>query len=279
MTRLLVSLVLAATLSVAASPAAGSTQPDLSPVERVPDPPGSLDAGQTLAATVTVRNRGGKAGRSRVTLLLSRDARQDGGDLRLGVAAVKPLKRGGAVRITARGTVPAPAPAAGYRLLACADGSRAIRERNEGNNCRASARSVRVLRPAGPAPQAPGPPPPTPPTSAPPLANPGTIPPPAPGTRRVTGRVVYSKRDCYSGPSAKAPLANATIKLVPSSGPPILAAVDAAGEFEAQIASPPGVKAYAVLDGPYIAVGPNASARSRRTRFRSAGSPRRTRPS
>src|SRR5918996_2029011 len=161
---LLVAAGLLTTILATAAMAGGGAKPDLA-VKRVSLAQDALQPGQSLKATVTVGNRGGRAGRSQLRMLLSSDARAGGGDLALrGAPAVASLASGSSRRLTAKLTVPAGAPAGSARLLACADGARKVRERNERNNCRASGAITVAAPTTSPAPPAP----PAPATSTPP---------------------------------------------------------------------------------------------------------------
>lgn len=72
-------------------------------------------------------------------------------DVRVGAAKVPVLRARTSRRARAAATVPAGTGAARYRLLACADDTRKVRERNERNNCRAARRALTVVArtPAG----------------------------------------------------------------------------------------------------------------------------------
>ncbi len=163
------------------SPQAHVARPRLADlvVRRAPRAPASLAANQALNVVVRVRNGGRRPARaSAVRLYLSRDARRDRTDTRLlGTLAVKALKP--RRRATARGRVTAPGAlvAGRYRLLACADDLRRVREAAESNNCRAGSGVVTV---AGQAP-VPGPGPGAPGASLPAAGGPGATIPPAGG--------------------------------------------------------------------------------------------------
>ena len=150
-------LTVIATAALAAQ-AQGAARADLT-VTRLSEPPAGAQPGSRLAVTDAVRNAGrAKAGKSTVVYWLSADRRKNAGDVRAGRRAQKPLKG----RRTARGratlTVPASLAAGVYHLVACADGTGKVRERNERNNCRASRSRVAVTALALPgAPALPGP--------------------------------------------------------------------------------------------------------------------------
>jgi hypothetical protein len=144
---------------VAAAPAAATRPPDLA-VSRVTASAVSVQPGScaatgctvTLTASARVLNRGGRrAGRTRLGFYLSRDAHR-GRDLPARRVSVPQLAGGRKKTSAAPLSVAGVAPAA-YRLLACADVTRRVRERGEGNNCRAS-RPFTVQAPgAAPGPQ------------------------------------------------------------------------------------------------------------------------------
>ena len=125
--------------------------PDLR-VSALSAPPGPIAAGATFAVRPTTRNAGSRqAKRSSTRLYLSRDGRRSRDDVRVGAAKVPVLRARTSRRARAAATVPAGAGAARYRLLACADDTRKVRERNERNNCRAARRALTVVArtPAG----------------------------------------------------------------------------------------------------------------------------------
>jgi hypothetical protein len=104
-------------------------------------------AGGKITASASVKNKGDhKARRSRTTFVLSKDATVSADDKVVGTV--------GTVRIrpkrskTASGTfaLPASAAAGSWRLIACADSGRKVKERRERNNCKASRGTVTVVR-------------------------------------------------------------------------------------------------------------------------------------
>ena len=92
-----------------------------------------------LRASAKVVNRGaGGASRARLGFFISQDARRDGADKAAGREWIPAIGAGKRRRMSA--TLYAGGLASGtYRLIACADVTRRVRERNERNNCRASA--------------------------------------------------------------------------------------------------------------------------------------------
>ena len=132
-------------------PAGGAAhaRPDLA-VRAVSDPPAAAQPGASFSVVQTVVNKGrGKAGRTRTAYYLSADGKVGSGDTLLGERSqgkLRPRKR-------SRGTkmVEVPATAIGaFHVIACADAGGALRERNERNNCRASAGTVTVTQPLPP---------------------------------------------------------------------------------------------------------------------------------
>lgn len=137
-------LLAAAAGGASALDAAPKARPDLS-VARLVAPPGG-------AATLELRDAvrvSGRAGRTVVRYYLSRDRRRSRDDRRLtGSRTVTARSRAGLARVR----VPAAVPRAAYFVVACADDTQRVRERNERNNCRASAGRVTLLEPFSPRP-------------------------------------------------------------------------------------------------------------------------------
>ena len=135
------------------------------------------------AVSATIRNRGGKAAkRSRTAFLLSADPRRGPGDRVLARRSLARLRAGKARTLRANVTI----PPGTYRVLACADVRRAVRERSERNNCRPSKAITVAAAPPGPAPS------PTPTPSSTPTATPtprATPPPPPPAPPSVAPRL------------------------------------------------------------------------------------------
>jgi hypothetical protein len=133
------SLVVAATLALTlAAPADGAARRPARPDLVVPAV--SVVAGGQLEATVTVRNRAphGRAARSSVLLLMSRDAVRSADDGPLGTVRTPALKPRTSRTLSTSVALPTGVSGTWY-LLACADSERRVRERKEKNNCRASA--------------------------------------------------------------------------------------------------------------------------------------------
>jgi hypothetical protein len=129
--------------------AARATQlPDLT-VSAVANPPQTARVGASIYVRDTVKNTGpAKAGASVTRYYLSLDAKKGAGDVRLtgtrSVEALLPQKSSAGRRDH---TIPSSASPGIYFLLACADDTRKVAERNEGNNCRASSLKVAVAAP------------------------------------------------------------------------------------------------------------------------------------
>jgi hypothetical protein len=140
---LLAVLAVAAALACPAL-AAGPTRPELATT--------SLTAGAyatpggPLDLTFTIANRGaGRARASIATFYLSANRLRDRADVALGTAVtVRPLPVRGVLRGVAGPTLPASLPARRYYVLVCADAAARVRESNERNNCRSSARPLTV---------------------------------------------------------------------------------------------------------------------------------------
>ena len=124
---------------------AAAPKPDLA-VTSVTTSTSDLVAGQQARIRTKVANFGkAPAGASQTAYYLSFDERYSKNDLALGKSAVPKL---GAHRATI-GSVKLVVPnAAGlFRLIACADAGRRVKESNEANNCRATLTDVRVAQP------------------------------------------------------------------------------------------------------------------------------------
>jgi murein DD-endopeptidase MepM/ murein hydrolase activator NlpD len=119
--------------------------PDLS-LRRVSFLPAKAAPGDSIRVTYSLKNSGRtRAGATVTRIFLSRDRRRDSRDVRLpgkdavGRVGVNRMSRG-----RLRSSVPLTLPPGRYRVIACADTSRRLRERREGNNCRSSAKRLVV---------------------------------------------------------------------------------------------------------------------------------------
>ena len=130
-----------------ASPAAAVTvtRPDLAETA-VSSPPATKQRGTPFPITDTVQNAGAVPSAASVTrYYLSLDAVKSAGDLMLtGGRTVPGLAPGGTHSGTVTMTIPSNTPLNTYFLLACADGSSALVETDETNNCKASSTTVTI---------------------------------------------------------------------------------------------------------------------------------------
>ncbi len=172
--------LLVVALAAAAPASAVSRRPDLR-VDRLTVPAAPLPPTARFTVSERTRNRGrALAGRSSVGFYLSRDSHR-GADVRLGRRSVKPLSKGR--RSSARKVLKLPpGTAAGrYRVIACADDLKRVRQSSRRNDCRVSSAVLRVqFVPPGPGP-APNPVPQPQPRPGQPDATPVTIGTPAEG--------------------------------------------------------------------------------------------------
>lgn len=151
---------LVACVLASAAPASAAGRPDMevarATAENVQASCDTAGCSVRLTASARIVNRGAKrAGRARLGFFLSGNARRDGGDAAAGRKWVAALGGGQGRRLHAVLFAGGIAPGT-YRLIACADVTRRVRERREGNNCRASA-PLAVQGPAAPQPQTAGP--------------------------------------------------------------------------------------------------------------------------
>ena len=103
--------------------------------------PAQIAADSEFEFRDTVRNKGRKADRTRNRYFLSKNKFRESSDLKLeGSRKVPKLKRG---KSSTR-SVPGDVTQGEFRLLACVDPGRKIREKRESNNCRASEAKIEV---------------------------------------------------------------------------------------------------------------------------------------
>jgi subtilase family serine protease len=124
-------------------------RPDLV-VTVVSNPPPAVAPGGQFAVSDTVKNEGAVSSASSATrYYLSTDPQKGAGDtLLIGSRGVPSLAAGASSAgpaITV--TLPSTTALNTYYLLACADDTGTVTELDDGNNCRASARTVQVTRP------------------------------------------------------------------------------------------------------------------------------------
>ena len=97
--------------------------------------PTTSAAGDGVGFRLRIANAGpAPARRTTTVLLLSRDARRSRDDVRAATARTRALPARSKVAVHAALAIPAGIPPGAYRVLACADGRRRVRERREGNN-------------------------------------------------------------------------------------------------------------------------------------------------
>jgi RHS repeat-associated protein len=160
-------------LLLCASPAeAAKKRPDLKvgalKVSGTPAP------GDRFSVAVTIRNAGKKkANATQLALAISKDKTLGKGDTRLASKKVKALKARKTAKAVLKVRVPTSVAPGSYRVIACADRKKKLKERNERNNCAAKKLTVvpGTFNPGGPTPG----PIPTPPA---PLPGPGPGPEP-----------------------------------------------------------------------------------------------------
>ena len=145
--RLLVALGLAVgAMTVAAAPALAASA-DLV-VTKVLLGSTSVRAGHSLEVTDVTANQGNaRAGASVTKYYLSRDRTRGSHDVLLGKRSVGRLGPGKHSRGSVTVTVPKATAATTYHVIACADGSRKVAEKREGNNCLASGK-LTVAKPS-----------------------------------------------------------------------------------------------------------------------------------
>lgn len=153
---LLVSSILVALLAVV--PAAGAKTraalPDLV-VKKVSKPPKSKVVGSKVKLVVKVGNVGGaKAGKSKLGLYLGKGKKHTKKDKRLKRVKVKPLAAGKSKKLKLRVTIPAKTAAGTYRLFACADDTKKVKESKQ-RNCKATRKISVQAVPAPVSPPAP----------------------------------------------------------------------------------------------------------------------------
>lgn len=147
-TRLPLPCLAAAALAVA-MPAAASARSDLT-VTKVQAPKSAV-RGAPLPAKATVRAKGTVTKATTLGFLLSRNRTKGKGDGALVGGALVPKLRGGkSAGRKAIGFLPASIKPGSYFVLACADARKAVKEKSEKNNCRATKRKVRVRKAPAP---------------------------------------------------------------------------------------------------------------------------------
>ena len=113
-------------------------------------PPTVLASDRLLALSARIKNSGRAGARRSVTgFFLSLDSKRSGNDTALGTVTAAALEPGRTTRARRSVTVPAPLAAGTYRLLACADVKKRVRESSERDNCRAAKGTLTIAPPAG----------------------------------------------------------------------------------------------------------------------------------
>ena len=139
MKRSALLLALVFGLGAGIAPAALTKRPDLELSSITIS--GDLRVGGTITIAGTHANRGkARARRSTTRYVLSADRRADAGDTLLATKRLRKVKKG---KRRAHRLVTS-LPAAGAFVVGCADATKKLRERREGNNCRAVPVSVAV---------------------------------------------------------------------------------------------------------------------------------------
>jgi hypothetical protein len=127
-----------------AAVAAGVPRPDLV-VSAMSLRTTSVTEGGRVSVLETTRNRGAAlAGVSTTRLYLSRDGVFGSGDRVIGARAVSRLRAGMSSTKTSTPSLGSALPGL-YRVIACADATRVVRESRELGNCRVSATYVRII--------------------------------------------------------------------------------------------------------------------------------------
>lgn len=135
---LVVLSILVAALTIAAPAGAKGGLPNLV-VAKVSKPPKTKTLGSKLKLVVKVANRGGSpASASKLGLYLAKGKKHTKKDKRLKRVEVKPLAAGKAKKLKLKVLLPAKLKPGAYRLFACADDARKVKEAKEGDNCRGS---------------------------------------------------------------------------------------------------------------------------------------------
>lgn len=150
--------LLALPLTLAAGPADAAARTDLK-ITSVRTDVTAVVRGRSVEVSDSTRNVGkGTARSTRTAYYLSPNRSWSRSDTKLATRKVKKLKARRTSSATRTVTIPASTAAGTWWVIACADATTRVREKREGNNCRAASQALRVTVPAPP------PKPPTPPT-------------------------------------------------------------------------------------------------------------------
>lgn len=102
-------------------------------------------AGKSLKVSTKIKNAGSApASGTKTAFYLSKDARQNKGDVLLGKARTASIAAGKAKSVALSAAIPRSTKGGLYRIVACADVAKQLRESKESNNCKASTGSVDV---------------------------------------------------------------------------------------------------------------------------------------
>jgi hypothetical protein len=108
-------------------------------VTKVSKPPKTKTVGSRIKLVVKVANRGGSpASASKLGLYLGKGKKHTKKDKRLKRVKVKALAGGGSKKVKLKALLPQKTKPGTYRLFACADDARKVKESKEGDNCRGS---------------------------------------------------------------------------------------------------------------------------------------------
>lgn len=118
--------------------------------------PSRASVGGTVTVKATVRNGGTAAAAGSVLAFKLSTDQSAGNDIALGTKATPRLKPRKSSSVSLTATIPAKVAPRSYYVLACADATRKVREKSEGNNCRVSGRVEVGGAPVQPRPDRPG---------------------------------------------------------------------------------------------------------------------------
>jgi hypothetical protein len=106
----------------------------------------ALSGGQ-VAVSVDVKNKGArKAKASQTTFTLSKDGTVSPDDALLGTVATPAIRPTKSKTVTGRFTVPASLAPGAYQAIACVDSANTVKERKEGNDCKASEAALTISK-------------------------------------------------------------------------------------------------------------------------------------
>jgi hypothetical protein len=136
------------TLTASASVTARFVESAADLIAAVTSIPGTAAPGGRITLSETTTNYGGAATAiSRTRYFLSVDAARSVGDVVLGYRAIAALDPGASSSRDSSVTLPLATPLGRYYVLACADATKRVAERDEHNNCGASETIVMVTKP------------------------------------------------------------------------------------------------------------------------------------